>query len=131
MCLTFNFKKMKKLLVLAFLGLLFAVTQAANRDYFPDVGYDLIITQDQPDVTMPVMVVDQQYVCFTQLSSTGVIDKSSMNIYFITNRKTKDVPITAYHNPDYGRNSKYNFNALITIGTPKCTNRLITTRHVI
>ena len=127
---------MKKLLVLAIFGLLFAVAQAADRGFPPDVGYEFVITQAQPVVLMPVMVVDQQFVAFAQLSATQVITQSGTAIsgnviYYVVQRKTKDVNLTAYHNPDYGRCSTYNLSLLITKTNLQSANRLVTTRHVI
>lgn len=122
---------MRKLLVLAIFGLLFAVTQAADRGYSPDVGYEFVITQAQPVVSMPVMVVDQQFVRFAQLSATQVITQSGTYIYYVVQRKPNDVTLTAYHNPDYGLCSKYSLNLLITKSNLQGENRLVTTRHVI
>lgn len=115
---------MRKLLVLAIFSLTFAVTQAADRGYSPDVGFELSITQLQPVGIMPAMVADCQFV----LPFVNEIVLAPHKNTFVS------IPIgniIAYHNPDYGRCNKYKMNLLIATEIGNNHNALVTTRHVI
>ena len=114
---------MRKLLVLAIFSLTFAVTQAADRGYSPDVGFELSITQLQPVGIMPAMVADCQFV----LPFVNEIVLAPHNNTFVS---IPIVNITAYHNPDYGLN-KYRLNLFYVTKNGDIGDYLVTTRHVI
>lgn len=114
---------MKKLLVLAIFGLMFAVTQATDRGYFPDVGYELGVTQSQPADIMPAAVVDCNFA-LPEVNAILLFAQTKSFVELQTDIKT------VYHNPDYGLNSTYKLNLKSVSGIKITDNRLVTTRHV-
>ena len=114
---------MKKLLVLAIFGLMFAVTQATDRGYFPDVGHELSVTQSQPAEIMPATVANCDFV-LPEVNAILLIAQTKSIVELQTGIKT------VYHNPDYGLNSTYKLNLDNVYGIQITDNRLVTTRHV-
>lgn len=114
---------MKKLLVLAIFGLMFAVTQATDRGYFPDVGYELSVTQSQPTDIMAAAVVDCNFA-LPEVNAILLFAQTKSFVELQTGIKT------VYHNPDYGLNSTCKLNLKSVSGIKITDNRLVTTRHV-
>jgi len=114
---------MKKILILLFLGLMFAVTQAFDVGYSPDVGNEQSITYAQPVAIMPAAVFNYQFAT-TEVNAAVVITPASKT-------DPPNVTITAYHNPDYGLNFIYNLSQNIKESNRQINSILETARHVI
>mgnify|MGYP001810154232 CR=1 FL=1 len=115
---------MRKILILAIFGLMFAVTQASDTGYSPDVGYELSFTQAQTPVVMPAIMPCMQ---IELAQANSVMTYPPKNIIVCPNTEY----ICAYHNPDYGLKNKYKMNLLISMTTGNKQDELVTTRHVI
>lgn len=116
---------MRKILVLAIFGPMFALQSTANNVGVsaPDVGYEQQVTP-VCDVVAPVLVSDYQFVGLLQVSAADVITAGLDRLCFIAERKQKALVLTAYHNPDFGL---WKYRALInntSISTRAKTNKI-------
>lgn len=94
---------MRKILILAIFGLMFALQSTANDVGVsaPDVGYE---QQVAPvcDVVAPVLVFSYRFVGLLHVSAADVITAGLDQLYYVAERKQKALVLTAYRNPDYG-----------------------------